>query len=706
MVQLVPVEGDPFAGVTAGPKLAPVDFDPFEEKRDLKTIRNDYLKALSAGDQKAAQQHAEAYVRKENVESPTMTGINNRVRQVAKGVPILGGALDEINAATASIMPGGPSYQEALDYQRAKDRVFEQDRPKESFALQLGGGLGSGIGAAAKIAPMVGNASRAMILGTGASGGAAVGATDAFLRGEGGFQNRAQDAALGGLIGGAVGTAAPVVAKGVSSGISSLIDAATTNRDLTRMGLSRESGNILQRTLSSDGTLGGQGAANIASAGPRGMLADAGVNAAGTLDTVIQRGGTGATRAVNAVQERAGLANQDVGNALNQTLGRPQGLLSMEDNIRRSSAVPRHSAYETAYNTPINYASAEGRQLEEMLRRVPGAQINEANRLMQLNGERSQQILARIADDGTVTFERLPDVRQFDYITRALNQAAEAGEGAGALGGQTTLGRAYQGLSGDIRSTLRRAVPEYETALQTAAQPIRQREALRFGENVLNPQTTRDEVQRYAQGLTNPERQAVAAGIRSRIDEAVSNVQRVASDPNLDAREATKALRDLSSHAAREKVAAVIGQQQADRLFAQLDTAMRSLELRANTATNSKTFARLAVKEGIDQQTSPGGLGMLMQGSPIKGAQRIVQGLLGTTPEAGVARQDRIYNELAGALTGPRGAQAQQFMLDLADAYRRKGYGDQSARAIGLLTAGGGAGLAYPSIYQQARPQR
>lgn len=690
------VEAQPSGGLPEGFTV--------EDTRDLKTIRNDYLKALSAGDQAAAKAHAEAFVRKENADSPIMTGINNRVRQIAKGVPILGGALDEINAATASVMPGGPSYTEALDYQRAKDRVFEQDRPKESFGLQLGGGVASGMGAAAKIAPMLSNASRAVVLGTGAGGGATAGATDAFLRGEGGFENRAKDAAVGGMIGGLVGAAAPVVAKSVASGVSSAIDALTTNRDLATMNLSRKSGDILQRALSSDGTLGGQGAANIASAGPRGMLADAGVNAAGTLDTVIQRGGPGATNAVRAVQERAALANQDVASALNQTLGQPRGILSMEDALRNGTSSQRSAAYGRAYAAPINYASPEGRQLEQLMSRVNGEHIGLANKMMRAEGVQSKQILARIADDGGVTFEQMPDVRQLDYITRAINQSAKSGEGQGALGGQTDIGRIYQNLSREMRDTLKQAVPEYGAALNTAAQPIRAREALRFGETVLNPQTTRDEVARELRGMSSPERGAVAAGIRSRIDEAVSNVQRVASDPNLDAREATKALRDLSSNAAREKIAAVIGDQPATTLFKQLDEAMRSLELRAQTASNSKTFARQTVKEGIDQQTTPGPLGLLARGQPVQASRSLVQGLLGTTPEAGLARQDRIYGELAQALTGPRGQDAQQLMLNLADAYRRKGYGDRAASALGTLAAGGVGGLLYPTIYQQTRP--
>lgn len=696
MVQFVPVEGDPFA--QASPTLVPVDGDPFADKRSLKDIRNEYLKALSAGDKKAAGKLAEDYVRKEKVENPLTTGIGDRVRQVAKGVPILGGIADEANAAFASIMPGGPSYDEALDYQRARDRVFEADRPKESFALQLGGGLASGVGAAAKVAPVVGNMTRAAILGTGAGGGAVLGAGDGFTRGEGGAVPRLQQAALGGAVGGTIGLAAPVVAKGVASGVGGLLDTLTANKQFGKLGLSRPSADILTRGMTADATLGGLGERNIQAAGRNAMLADAGPNAAGLLDSIIQRGGQGANKATQAVQQRARLANQDIAGAMNRTLGQPTGLLSAEAAIRDTTKAARKSAYNAAYNTPIDYTTQTGRQIEDILSRVPEDAIARANQLMKIKGEKSRQIIAKIANDGTVSYERLPDVRQLDYITRALNDTAKTGEAQGALGGQTALGSALESLSSDIRGLTKKAVPAYEKALETAADPIRRREALQFGASIFSPKTTRDEVARTVKAMTGPERQAAMQGLRTQIDDAVANIQKVASDPNLDAREATKALREMSTRSAREKIETLVGPSSRD-LFKTLDEAARSLELRAATANNSKTFARTVIKEQMDTQQAPGALGTLMQGSPVLAMRRGVQGLLGTRPQDMLARNDRVYNEVAQALTGPRGAQALDMLRKIQAAYQTTGQNSQAAQAAGLLAGGATAGL-YPSIYQ------
>src|SRR5690606_4306882 len=139
------------------------------------------------------------------------------------------------------------------------------------------------------------------------------------------------------------------------------------------------------------------------------------------------------------------------------------------------------------------------------------------------------------------------------YITRALNDLAEAGEGSGALGGQNALGRAYQNLSREIRDTLRDLVPEYGTALETSADPIRRSKAVELGSRLLSRGMTRDQVSEAVRGMTGPERQALAQGVRSQIDDAMANVTRSVQDGDMPAREAIKALRDLSSRANREK---------------------------------------------------------------------------------------------------------------------------------------------------------
>src|SRR5690606_6061460 len=162
--------------------------------------------------------------------------------------------------------------------------------------------------------------------------------------------------------------------------------------------------------------------------------------------------------------------------------------------------------------------------------------------------------------DGSVTYQKMPDVRQIDYITRALNDRAMANAGLGAMGGQTAEGRSFQNLSRDLRSTLKDAVPEYAVALETAADPISRSQATQFGYDLLGQRTPRDVAAARIGSMSGPEKQAVASGIRSRIDEGVANVNRaVTTGREEEVTQALRALRDLTVPANREKVALAIG---------------------------------------------------------------------------------------------------------------------------------------------------
>lgn len=236
------------------------------------------------------------------------------------------------------------------------------------------------------------------------------------------------------------------------------------------------------------------------------MLADAGPSTLSTLDTAIQRGGPRAGEAATRINARAEAATQDINAALDQGLGVPEGMVKPLTALRQQTQAPREAAYKAAYEQPINYADPRGKALEKIVKtRVPKSAIARANELMRTNGEESQQILARVADDGTVTFETLPDVRQLDYITRGLKDVASEADGKGKLGGQTDIGMAYGSLAREIRNLTKSLVPEYKTALDTAAAPINAREAKLFGQTMLSPSVARDEVDAFVSGLSDAE---------------------------------------------------------------------------------------------------------------------------------------------------------------------------------------------------------
>jgi len=585
-------------------------------------------------------------------------------------------------------MGGGPGvFRKEAEYdaelERARDlekRYWEENPGAMTYVYGMGPGILAG-GAATR--GLVRNAwSPFAKAGAGASEGAAAGAVYGFGQGEGDFDNRAESAIYGGAAGSLFGLTAPLVATGVGHGYREIADRLSSDRALRGLGLSRESGALMGEAMGADNSLGTQGTANIMRGGRDAMVADAGPNAAGLLDLSIQRGGQGATRGRDAVNRRAAGANLNLQAAFDQAFGAPQGVQAANTATRTGTAGARQRAYETAYAQPIDYASHGGAVMEDLLHRVPQTAIDRANQLMRLEGVRSRQIMARIADDGTVTYETMPDVRQLDYITRALNDVAQSNDGMGAMRGQTAVGRAYQNLSRDIRGNLRAMVSEYGQALDTAADPIREIQAREFGAAMLSSRTTRDQVAAELAGMSQAERRAIGEGVRAHLDEIVTNVNRAASDPNLDARQASAVLRAINSEASRSKLEELLGDQVAARLFQRIDEATSSLELRARVADNSKTFPRLAADRMAREMNDPGPVGKAMQGEFPGAFKRMLSTATGRTPRRLLTRENQKFDEVVQALTGHRGQAAATFVRDLERATSRRAGNQRTADRV------------------------
>ncbi|UES46814.1 hypothetical protein [Roseibium aggregatum] len=294
---------------------------------------------------------------------------------------------------------------------------------------------------------------------------------------------------------------------------------------------------------------------------------------------------------------------------LNETFGEPHGVENVSKALRTESQPARRAAYEAAYELPIDYASAAGRSLEDLIGRVertaPGA-IALANRLMAGEGVQSRQILANIADDGTVSFSRMPETRQIDYITRALNQMAESGDGRGALGGQTDVGRVMGNLSRDIRGSLREANPLYREAVETAATPIQQRNALLFGQELLKPGTARDVVADRIADMPDPELAFLRQGVRSQLEETLANVRSAMTNPDVGVREAQQTLAQLSSRAVRDKLSMILPEDTAQAFFRQIDETRAMLNPRQSAALMfSKARPNEEIRSIIDAPNPP-----------------------------------------------------------------------------------------------------
>lgn len=689
--------------------------DPYADK-SLDDIKQMYRQSSLVGaDDKTRARISDAYVRKEYDQSSELgkvgSNVSDVVRTAARGVPVLGGALDEISAGVNSVMPealGGASYGETLDYQRARDRAA--DAMPGSTAVQVGGGVAGTMAGARALGLGYWAGSNTPLLQRALAGGA-VGApvvgADSFTRGEGGPRVRGEQAAVGAALGVPLGAAAPVVAQGAASLLSKFAGMLTSEAMLRKLGISRNTADVLLRQLQSDDTLTGRGAARIRHGGPDAMLADAGPAATNLLDTALERSGPGATAARNAIEQRATQANSDLRGAMDQTFGGAVGVETRQAGIRQGTAAARDAAYKTAYGTPIDYADQKWPELwKYLVGRVPESAITQANKLLRAEGAPLIEYTA--GKNGTITFKQLPNVQQLDYVTRGLNDVARQGETAGALGRGTNESRIYENLSGDIRTRLGNLVSAYGDALDTASDPIRRIQATEFGATILNKTTTREQVAERLAGMDKGERRATIQGLRDQVDEIAANVRAMASDPNIDARQLKEVLGGLSSQAAGEKIATILGGPATRAFMGQVKQAMRAMELRASVARNSRTFGRTSTDTQVKAQLDPSVVGLAMEGEIPKAMRKAVQWFTGMSPERRLAAEDHLYGEIASALTKVRGRAAERYLKQLERALRSRGTNTKAGKAVGNLgadvyvgatvnPASGFAGLLRPS---------
>ena len=623
---------------------------------------------------------------------------------------------DEINAAAGALGSqvrnwfgdqSAPGFGEAYgQYSELEQARRDLGRDQLGYAAPVADVLGgfSVAGPARTVAGAVAPATAASLtspraLSNAVIGGTTLGYVGGFGSTDGGLAERNAGGAVGSGIGAVTGRFGPTVANAVGGAYGNVANLLARNSAARDAGIDPGVARYLSQALSADDALGPQGLARMNAAGGQAMLVDAAPSTRTMLDTAIQSSGTAGRTARDAVQNRLAADSGAITDALDNTLGAPEGITSARARIASESRGARSDAYQQAYASPIDYSSQSGLLLEELLARVPQEAINRANRLMSIRGERSSQILARVGDDGSIVYEQLPDVRQLDYITRALNQEAEAGIGMGAMGGQTDVGSSLQSLSSDIRSVLGNHVPAYENALNVAGDSIQRSKAVQLGADLLSPSTSMDDIIRRSQNLSPAEREGIAQGLRSQIDNLMARVRRTLGNPDTETREAANALVRLSTREARTKIEAALGEDVAQRLFQELDRAGTSFELAASVANNSQTFARQNQRDVVNAMAGGDGvIDTLRRGQPVNAGQRVIQALTGMTDDAVAARSDDINNQIVRMLVA-QGPEAQNNWQTLNRLSNRTYGNDAVARAL----AGGISSATLPASLSTQR---
>jgi hypothetical protein len=396
------------------------------------------------------------------------------------------------------------------------------------------------------------------------------------------------------------------------------------------------------------------------------------------------------TRTAPGLFRRGGLKELDnfVASEFDNTLGLAaddtQNYLSRQSVIDaivgENSGVPLRSSEQQIYAGELD-------RLEQML--------------PEFEAQRAAQAAMPSAPDVVGDPVPMRTVEDFDYIKRALDDIARAEKGTGAMGGQSSLGRLAEERARAIRNALVEISPTYGEALATAKGTIDQVQGVRTGRDALTRRMTREEVQLAMNGAAPETAPAIKAGVRAHIDELLANVRAVPSDPNIDARQAQQAFRELSSPASQEKLKAILGND-FDVVAKQIQETGAAVGLRASVAQNSKTAPRQAIKEMIDQISTPGALDALQRGQVKDSVQQIVRQITGTTDEMSAMQRQQVYEDLARALTEKRGRTAEVALQSLQRAMTSQQITVIEAEKLGNLVAAGLLSGGGPAVSKAA----
>jgi len=194
---------------------------------------------------------------------------DNAARSFATGVPIIGGALNKLDAATNATLapildpllpnsfqklPGqtwDERYQQALGIQYAKDSAFENEHPYADAGLSMAGAVGGMIPAVVAAPTAFGAGGGGLIgrtLWSGASG-AGIGGADSAIRSDG----DAGAAIRGAIVGGGTGLIAPLAGKAIGAGWQRIRDFRAARAAAQASGVDRGTLSTIGRAVRDDG---------------------------------------------------------------------------------------------------------------------------------------------------------------------------------------------------------------------------------------------------------------------------------------------------------------------------------------------------------------------------------------------------------------------------------------------------------------------
>lgn len=534
------------------------------------------------------------------------SGIPETIRNVASAIPIANLIAPTVGAARMGYeaLTGGnqatESYNQAVEAERAANKLAQEQRPYSTVAGNIAGALVLPVGGVMNAATLPAR------MGAGAAVGAATGALAGAGEGDG-IADRASRATVGGALGGVIGGVAPPVVEGaIQLGRSATVPLVNAMRGAINpeAEASRRVANVIARDIQND-----PGA--VSRLTPQEFTAS--VQQGGPA-TIMDIGGEGtralARSAANTSPEGRQVLNQAINDRYEGQSGRVIEWLRNTFHFPNADAQQR-ALEQTARN--VNraayaraYQDGAGGVWSSELERLAGSDAVTSAMQRAAAKARDESIIGGYGAmnprvtfrNGILEFQRgrngmplYPDLQYWDLVRRELSDAAQnAGRG-------TSEARRLNSFATALNSELDRLVPSYQQARQGAAGFFGAENALEAGQNFVAQNFGAAETRRALARMNPQERQLFQDGFVSRY---VETLERTGDRRNV--------LNQIaSSPAAREKLNLALGRQRA----AELEAGLRVegiMDMARGAVQGNSTTARQLAELGLAGGTGATGI--------------------------------------------------------------------------------------------------
>lgn len=408
----------------------------------------------------------------------------------------------------------GDAYGRNVDLQRAQLGAARENHPVASTVGEIGGGLALG----KTLAPLspLGNSAGAGVgarILAGTKEGAAYGGAYGFGSGEG-LSDSLADAAGGAVMGGLVGGAIPAVAAGVRTATKPIRDAITARTNPGGYAAQK----VVERLGASNMSLD-QAATRLAKRPGSSLADEAGSSVRDLLRTATNVPGPARDRVTSQLTRRAMGQGGRLKDAIRRTFADPDGYLTRKDELIQQAADEAGPLYEKARKMPVHFSE----ELEGILGTNAGkSALRKAEELASNEQFPFQQIFAKQMPDGTFQVNRVPDMRGWDYIKRAMDDMVGA-QTDSITKKVTNEGRVLVGLKNRMLSELDKRNPYYGQARAAFAGPKTIEDAMEVGRRALR-EFSPEQVERVVKKMSSTQKEAARIGaaeaMRKQIDDA------------------------------------------------------------------------------------------------------------------------------------------------------------------------------------------